>query len=66
MSEFNPSSPAILRDDMNNQEIEWSGSGDRCADWHRSATEHTPGVMEWDGFLIDRWASRSSTEKRPS
>lgn len=55
MSEFDPSRPCILHDDMNDAEIQWSADSDHCAHWHKYATEHTPGVVEWDGYLIDRW-----------
>lgn len=55
MSEFDPARPCILHDDMNDGEIHWPGDGDHCAHWHKHATEHTPGVIEWDGNLIDRW-----------
>ena len=55
MKDFDPSKPAVIHNGLNDKEIEWSG-GDGCRDdWLKSATQHIPGVIEWDGYLIDRW-----------
>lgn len=55
MSEFDPSKPAILHDGVNDKEIGWLGGNECRDDWLKLSTGHSPGVIEWDGNLIDRW-----------
>lgn len=53
MSEFDPSKHCILHDELNEIEIEWSGEDPDA--WHKYAVKHTESVMNWGGYLIDRW-----------
>jgi hypothetical protein len=51
MNGFDPSKPAILHDQLNDQIIPWTGED--AEHWRRYASPHAPGVIEWDGLLID-------------
>lgn len=55
MSEFDPTRPALVHDQLNDQTFRWD-SERHGRDWQRS--EPTPwrsGVIEWDGLLLDGW-----------
>ncbi len=54
MSQFDPSKPAVLHDDLNDKMIAWTG--EQADHWHRYAHPHDDGgIIEWDGLLIDGW-----------
>jgi hypothetical protein len=55
MSEFDPAKPAILHDELNENEFLWTGTGERYEHWCKFASQYSPSVIEWDGLLIDRW-----------
>ena len=41
--------PTLLHDKM----IAWTG--EKEAKWRRQASQHSEGVIEWDGLLFDGW-----------
>lgn len=55
MSEFDPTKPAILHDELNDQAFEWSGAREQFSHWQKYAKWHTESVITWCGHLFDRW-----------
>jgi hypothetical protein len=53
MRDFDPSQPAIVHDRLDGRTFEWSPEW--FDEYHDYATEHGPGVMEFDGALLDGW-----------
>jgi hypothetical protein len=51
--EFDPSAPAMVHDRLNDRTFEWS-PGMR-AHYEQYAREIAPGVIAWDGLLLDGW-----------
>jgi hypothetical protein len=54
MSEFDPSKPAMVHDRLNDETFEWVPEKHQ-ADYERYASEFGPGVIDWDGLLLDGW-----------
>jgi hypothetical protein len=55
MSEFDPTPPALVHDQLNDQMFRWEPER-HGRDWQRSGpTPWRPGVVEWDGLLLDGW-----------
>jgi hypothetical protein len=54
MSEFDPSQPAMVHDRLNDRTFEWSP--DWLANYEKYAEEFKPGVVSWDGLLLDGWS----------
>jgi hypothetical protein len=53
MSEFDSTRPAGVHDKLNDNTFEWEP---RWAENYRQyADEFDPGVIEWDGRLLDGW-----------
>ncbi len=55
MCEFDPSEPAILHDRRSNRAIPWSP--DFEWEFKRHARQHAPGVIAFEGLLLDGWAA---------
>jgi hypothetical protein len=53
MSEFDPSEPAILHDRRNDRTIAWSPAFEW--EYKRNARQHAPGVIAFEGLLLDGW-----------
>jgi hypothetical protein len=53
MSEFNPSASAMVHDRLNDRTFEWKPEW-RAA-YEKHAARHAPGVIEFDGLLLDGW-----------
>jgi len=53
MSEFDPSEPALVHDLRHDRVLPWSPSFRRS--YERTARELTPGVVDYDGLLLDGW-----------
>jgi hypothetical protein len=53
MSEFDPSEPALVHDLRQDRLLPWSPSFQRS--YKRTARELTPGVVDYDGLLLDGW-----------
>ncbi len=53
MSTFDPSQPADVHDQLNDRVFRWKPEW--ASTWlYRS--DHAPGVVEWEGLLLDGWA----------
>ncbi|SEP26567.1 hypothetical protein SAMN02990966_04697 [Rhodospirillales bacterium URHD0017] len=53
MSEFDPSEPALVHDLRRDRLLPWSPSFQRS--YQRTARELAPGVVDYDGLLLDGW-----------
>jgi hypothetical protein len=54
MSEFDPTKPALVHDGLNDNTFEWKPEW--AEDFRKAAaTEFNPGVINWDGLLLDGW-----------
>ena len=53
MSEFDPSEPATLHDRRNDRMIAWSPAFEW--EFKRHARQHEPGVVVFEGLLLDGW-----------
>jgi len=65
MSEFDPSQPAMVHDQLNDRTFRWD------PDWKQHFAEHhmeshNPGVVEWDGLLLDGWRELRGDDARSS
>jgi hypothetical protein len=53
MSEFNPTQPALVHDELNDIIIEWK------PEWAEHFREHAimeaSGKVGWDGLILDWW-----------
>jgi hypothetical protein len=54
MSEFDPSKPALVHDQLNDDTFEWMPER-HCADYERYAGPWGNGIINWDGLLLDGW-----------
>ena len=57
MSEFDPARPSLVHDALNDVTFVWQ------REWEADFREHalpstTPGIIEWDGRLLDGWRER--------
>ncbi len=55
MKDFDPSVPSIVHDRLNNETFEWTPAAWKES-YEKYATEGDPGVIAWDGRLLDGWA----------
>jgi hypothetical protein len=53
MSEFEPSASATVHDSLNERTFEWLPEWQASYRWH--AKEVGPGIISWDGLLLDGW-----------
>jgi hypothetical protein len=53
MSEFDPTEPAMVHDAMNDRIFAWSPD----FEWSfaKYARGHAPGIISFDGLLLDGW-----------
>lgn len=58
MRDFDPSRPAMVHDRLEGRTFEWSP--DWLDEYRNYATEHGPGVIEFDGVLLDGWTEAAS------
>jgi hypothetical protein len=54
MRTFDPTKPAMVHDELNDVMVEFDPTEHR-AHYERYAVEDRPGVIEWDGRLLDGW-----------
>ena len=54
MSEFDPSRPALVHDDLNDTVFEWQPERFEV-DFRKYASQWCTGVVSWDGLLLDGW-----------
>jgi hypothetical protein len=54
MSEFDPTKPALVHDQLNDWVFEFDPIKHR-ANYERYAEPWRPRVIEWDGLLLDGW-----------
>ena len=54
MSEFDPTKPAMVHDELNDETFEWDPErwGE---DFHSMSSPHGDDMIEWDGLLLDGW-----------
>lgn len=50
MNTFDPSKPALLRDQLNGDMIAWTV--EQAAHWRQHANAHRGDVIEWEGCLM--------------
>jgi hypothetical protein len=53
MSEFDPSKRALVHDRLNDEIFEWVP--ERHIPYWELVKEAEPGVIAWDGLLLDGW-----------
>jgi hypothetical protein len=53
MTEFDPAQPALVHDRVNDQMMEWSP--DWRDNYRKYARPDAPGVVTFDGLLLDGW-----------
>lgn len=53
MSEFDPSEPSLLHDRASDRMLAWSPAFERS--FEAEAREREPGVVSYDGLLLDGW-----------
>jgi hypothetical protein len=58
MADFDPSKPALVRDGLNDQVIDWKSELYQAHFERYAHPEFSPGVTEWDGLLLDSWEPR--------
>jgi len=56
MSEFDPARPSRVHDALNDVTFVWQPDWE--ADFCEHALSNTPGIIEWDGRLLDGWRER--------
>jgi hypothetical protein len=54
MREFDPAQPAMVHDQLNDDTFEWEPEKYR-EHYERYAQAWSPGIVEWDGLLLDGW-----------
>ena len=54
ISEFDPSKPALVHDQLNDDTFEWQ-SEKSLEHYRQYAHEHATGLIAWDGLLLDGW-----------
>jgi hypothetical protein len=59
MKEFDPTKPAMVHDRLNDRTFEWKPATMQ-ANYEKYADPHGPGVIEWDGLLLDGWLPLSA------
>ena len=62
MSEFDPARPGILHDRLNGKVIAWEPER-FLESFQKHAHPFEPGVIEWDGLLLDSWRLPSNEGK---
>jgi hypothetical protein len=61
MSEFDPSEPVLLHDRRRNRTLPWSPAFQHS--YNQTARELSPGVMDYDGLLLDGWMIPEDVEQ---
>lgn len=54
MKDFDPSVPSIVHDRLNDETFEWTPATWQ-AGYEKHAKQFEPGVIAWDGLLLDGW-----------
>ena len=63
MVTFDPTRPADVHDQLNDKIIRWKPEW--AATW-QDRRDHAPGVIEWDGLLLDGWVPTQDALDRPA
>lgn len=58
MQTFNPDMPCRVHDRLNDRTFDWRPEW--AGHYDRYASEHTAGVIGWDGLLLDGWTAAQS------
>jgi hypothetical protein len=53
MSTFDPTKRVDVHDQLNDRIVRWRPK--LAENYRRNRREHAPGVIEWDGQLLDGW-----------
>ena len=53
MSEFDPTRPAFVHDELNDRTFEWKPEW--AASYREHAIEDRGGKIGWDGLILDGW-----------
>ena len=53
MRTFNPDVPCQVHDGLNDETFDWKPEW--AAHYREYAFDHTEGVVNWDGLLLDGW-----------
>ena len=61
MTEFDPSEPVLVHDRRGNRALPWSPAFQRS--YERMARELSPGVVDYDGLLLDGWMIVEDVER---
>ena len=54
MTEFDPTKPARVHDQLNDKWFDWEPDR-HGVDYEKDARPFDPGVIAWDGLLLDGW-----------
>ncbi len=54
MNQFDPTKPALVHDKLNNKTFSWEPDR-HGVNYEKYAQPFDPGVIEWDGLLLDGW-----------
>ena len=55
MSEFDPTRASMVHDSLNDKTFAWKPEW--AESYREYANNHAPGVIEWDGLLLDGWST---------
>jgi hypothetical protein len=55
MTDFDPSEPAILHDQVSDAIVTWSG--EEADEFRRSSVVQPDGTVAWNGLLLDGWGN---------
>jgi hypothetical protein len=56
MSEFDPTHPAFVHDELNNKVLDWKPEW--AANYREHAIFEPNGKVGWDGLILDGWRPR--------
>ena len=60
MSDFDPAKPSRVHDILNDETLDWDPEW--AEHYRQYAQVNSPGVIEWDGRLLDGWSAGNVVE----
>jgi hypothetical protein len=57
MSDFDPSVPAVLHEQVTNRMVPWAGTEEERQSFDHFAIWLSDGSVEWQGHLFDGWGN---------